>query len=75
MENDIKFEEALKQLEDIVSQLEKGDLSLEEALKAFEEGVRLSRICYKRLKEAERRIEILMKDEEGNLHIEPFEET
>lgn len=75
MEEDIKFEEALKKLEDIVNQLEKGDLSLEEALKAFEEGVRLSRICYKRLKEAERRIEVLMKDEDGNIQIEPFEET
>jgi exodeoxyribonuclease VII small subunit len=59
------FEAALKQLEDIVQRLEKGDLSLEDSLKAYEEGVRLSRLCNARLEEAEGRIEMLLKDARG----------
>lgn len=60
------FETSLQQLEKIVRTLEDGDLSLEESLKLFENGVRLSRECQERLNQAERRIEILMQDEEGN---------
>jgi exodeoxyribonuclease VII small subunit len=59
------FEASLAQLETIVKQLEQGDLSLEESLKLFEKGVTLSRECRERLNEAERRIEILMKDPDG----------
>lgn len=59
------FEASLAQLETIVRQLEAGDLPLEESLKLFEKGVALSRECRERLNEAERRIEILMKDSEG----------
>ena len=59
MEDDIKFEKALDQLEKIVDDLESGDLALDEALKRYEEGVRLSRICTKRIGEAEKKIEIL----------------
>ena len=66
-----KFEEALKKLEDIVREMESGDLTLEESLKSFEEGIRLSRFCAKKLDEAERRIEILLKNEEGS-DIQPF---
>ena len=66
-----KFEEALKKLEEIVKEMESGDLTLEESLKSFEEGVRLSRFCAKKLDEAERRIEVLLKNEEG-LEIQPF---
>lgn len=66
-----KFEEALKKLEEIVREMESGDLTLEESLKSFEEGVRLSRFCAKKLDEAERRIEVLLKNEEG-LEIQPF---
>ncbi|MGC9976478.1 MAG: exodeoxyribonuclease VII small subunit [Syntrophales bacterium] len=59
-----KFEEALKRLEDIVRKMEAGDMSLEESLKAFEEGIKLARLCSLRLDEAERRVEILLKQEE-----------
>ena len=59
------FEASLAQLETIVRQLEAGDLPLEESLKLFEKGVALSRQCRERLNEAERRIEILMKDSGG----------
>lgn len=60
------FEHSLKELEKIVRRLEEGDSSLEESLKLFEEGVRLSRECQERLNQAERRIEVLLKDENGN---------
>lgn len=60
------FESALGELEKIVGKLEDGDLSLEESLKLFEDGVKLSRECQQRLTQAERRIEILLKDEKGN---------
>lgn len=60
------FEASLNQLETIVGQLEAGDLPLEESLKLFEKGVSLSRECRERLNEAERRIEVLMKDTDGN---------
>jgi exodeoxyribonuclease VII small subunit len=59
------FESSLNQLETIVKQLEQGDLPLEDSLKLFEKGVALSRECRERLHEAERRIEILMKDSDG----------
>lgn len=60
------FEASLIELEKIVRRLEDGDLPLEESLKLFEDGVRLSRECQERLNQAERRIEILLRDEEGN---------
>jgi exodeoxyribonuclease VII small subunit len=69
-----KFEAALARLEEIVQELEKGDLPLEQSLKLFEEGIKLSRICNKRLEDAERRVEILLKDKAGNMIAKPFEE-
>jgi exodeoxyribonuclease VII small subunit len=60
------FEGALKQLEEIVQRLEKGELALEESLKLYEEGIRLSRICHSKLEEAEGKIEILLKDGKGD---------
>ncbi len=69
-----KFEAALARLEEIVKELESGDLSLDISLKLFEEGIKLSRICNKRLEEAERRVEILLKDKTGNLIAQPFQE-
>jgi exodeoxyribonuclease VII small subunit len=60
------FETSLQELETIVRQLEAGDLPLEESLKLFEKGVQLSRECRERLNQAERRIEVLMKDADGN---------
>lgn len=67
-----KFEDAFQKLEAIVKKLEEGNLSLEESLKAFEEGVRLSRFCAKKLDEAEKKVEILLKDSEGRLFPSPF---
>ena len=57
-----KFEEALKRLEQIVEKLEGGELSLEESMKQYEEGVTLSKLCARRLEEAKKKIELLMKD-------------
>ncbi len=66
-----KFEEALERLEKIVKKMEEGDMTLEKSLEAFEEGVKLSRFCSKKLDEAERKVEILLKDDEG-VDIKPF---
>ena len=62
----LTFETSLQELERIVRRLEEGDSSLEDSLKLFEDGVRLSRECQERLNQAERRIEVLLKDENGN---------
>lgn len=67
-----KYEEALSRLEYITEQLEKGDLTLDEALAFFEEGIKLVKICSKMLDEAEGKIEILTKDLEGNITIKDF---
>ena len=67
-----KFEDCLQQLEKIVEQLERGDLPLEQSLKLFEEGVRLSSSCRQELEAAEGKVEILMK-QGGKLQAEPFE--
>ena len=69
---DLKFEDCLTRLEQIVSQLEAGQLSLEDSLKVFEEGIGLARHCAKYLADAERRIEILAKDDTGALSQKPF---
>ncbi len=67
---DIKFEDALQRLELIVDQLEAGNLALEESLKVYEEGVGLARRCAKYLDDAEKRIEILTRDQQGLLTTE-----
>ena len=67
------FEEALRELEEIVNRLEKGDLLLEEALRLFEEGVRLSRHCHTKLDEAQKKIEILLSEEDGKTVAVPFD--
>ena len=66
------FEESLKKLETIVDQLEKGDLSLEDSIKVFEEGVVLSAACKKELEEAEGKVEILIKKRDGSFKTERF---
>lgn len=66
-----RFEEALGKLEEIVRRMEAGEMTLEESLKAFEEGIRLSRLCAKKLDEADRRVDILLR-EEGELVTRPF---
>ncbi len=67
------FEEAIGRLERIVKDLEDGDLPLEESLRLFEEGVRLTRACAARLEEAQRRIDLLTKGDQGELKLIPFE--
>jgi exodeoxyribonuclease VII small subunit len=69
---DIRFEDALARLEQLVDTLEAGNLPLEDSLTAFEEGVGLARRCARYLDEAEKRIELLTKDEAGLLRVEPF---
>ena len=69
---DLKFEDSLARLEQIVGQLESGNLPLEESLKTFEEGIALARRCAKYLEDAEKRIEILTKDDQGALGTRPF---
>lgn len=66
------FEESLKQLEAIVGKLERGDLPLEESVRLFEEGVRLSNACKSDLEAAEGKIEILLKQKDGSHKSEPF---
>ncbi len=68
-----KFEDALNKLEKIVSKLEEGDIPLEDSLKLFEEGIRLSRLCNQKLDEVEKKVEVLMKSKDGILKVEPFE--
>ncbi len=68
-----KFEDALNKLERIVSKLEEGDIPLEESLKLFEEGIRLSRFCNQKLDEAEKKVEILLKGKNGIMKAHPFD--
>lgn len=67
------FESSLEELERIVRQLEQGELTLEKSLELFEQGVKLSRDCQERLSQAERRIEILMRDNQGRASVRPFD--
>lgn len=67
------FESSLDELERIVRDLEQGELPLEKSLELFEQGVKLSRECQERLNQAERRIEILMRDNQGRPAVRPFE--
>ena len=68
-----KFETCLKKLEDLVRRLEEGSLSLDDSLKAFEEGVKHAAFCSSKLDEAERRVEILLKRKDGTFERQPFE--
>jgi exodeoxyribonuclease VII small subunit len=72
---EVKFEEALKKLEKIVEDLEQGDLSLDEALKKYQEGIELSRVCYLRLENAKKKIDILIKNKKGEFEFKPLEDT
>jgi exodeoxyribonuclease VII small subunit len=69
-----KFEDCLQRLEQIVEQLERGDIPLEQSLKLFEEGITLSNACRKELEQAEGKVEILLK-QNGKLQAEPFESS
>jgi len=68
-----KFETSLKKLEEVVRRLEGGSLSLDDSLKAFEEGVRHASFCARKLDEAERKVEVLLKQKNGSFSREPFE--
>jgi exodeoxyribonuclease VII small subunit len=67
------FESSLEELERIVRDLEQGELPLEKSLELFEQGVKLSRECQERLNQAERRIEVLMRDTQGRSTVRPFD--
>jgi len=69
------FEASLEALEQIVRELERGDLSLERSLELFEQGIRLSRECQERLNQAERRIEVLLRDNQGRPVVSSFKEA
>ncbi len=71
---EMKFEDALKKLERIVEELENGDLSLESAIGKYEEGVRLSKFCAKKLESAKKKVEVLLKSDRGAIMLEPFDE-
>ena len=68
----IKFEKAMKRLQHIVEELEKGELDIDNSLEIFEEGIKMSRICSKKLIEAEQRIEKLIRNDNGELVTELF---
>lgn len=68
----VKFEQAMARLEAIVGELEKGDLPLDESLKIFEEGIRLSKNCLKVLEEAEKKVEVLVQDKNGKKQLRAF---
>ena len=70
----VKFEEKLARLEKIVDEMESGDLTLDESLAKYEEGVDALKKCYEMLRDAEKRVEVLLKGEDGELKTEPFEE-
>lgn len=71
---EVKFEDALKKLEKIVDDLEKGDLSLDEALKKYQEGIELSRLCAQRLDQAKKKIDVLVKNKKGEFELKPMEQ-
>lgn len=66
------FEQSMKQLERIVQELEDGDLPLEKAIKKFEEGIKLTKLCSEKLDETEKKISVLLKDSEGQITEKPF---
>ena len=74
MAKKISFEEALARLEDIARELEAGELSLEESLKKFDEGVKLAAFCNEKLEEAQQRVDLLLK-KGGTLAAVPFRTT
>ena len=68
----LSFEQSMSELETLVENMEKGEMSLDESLAAFEEGIKLTRSCQKSLEEAEQKVEILMKNT-AEAKLEPFD--
>jgi exodeoxyribonuclease VII small subunit len=75
MEKKINFEQALDQLEKLVSELERGDVSLENSLKNYERGVKLANFCQKEIENVKQKVEMLVKKSDGSLALEDFEEN
>ena len=73
MKEEINFEDAMKKLEEIASELEKNDLELDKAVKKFEEGMELSKKCNEILEKAEKKITMLVSDADGNFSEEVFD--
>ncbi len=71
---EMKFEDALKRLEKIVEELEGGDLPLDSAMERYEEGIKLARLCEKRLELAKKKVEILLKADDGSVELKAFDE-
>lgn len=71
--SEMSFEKALEDLEKVVEKLEKGGLSLNESLSLFEKGVKLAKFLREELEKAEKKVEILLKDEKGQVKAEPFQ--
>jgi len=69
-----EFEQAFRKLETIVGKLEQEELSLDESLKLFEEGISLSRLCHSRLEEIEQKIETILADAKGEPSVRPFDD-
>ncbi len=69
----VNFEDSLSQLEELVAALESGDLSLEDSLKAFEKGIRITRECNESLKAATQRVELLTRNSAGDIEPRPFD--
>ncbi|MDD4938724.1 MAG: exodeoxyribonuclease VII small subunit [Candidatus Omnitrophica bacterium] len=72
---EMKFEDALKKLEKIVEDLEKGDLSLDEALKKYQEGIELARQCSQGLENAKKKIDVLLKGKKGEFELKSLDDT
>ena len=70
---EMSFEQGLGRLDELIEQLEDGEIGLERSLEFFEEGIKLSRVLNKKLDQAEKKLEILLKDEEGRLSAQPFD--
>ncbi len=72
---ELSFEKSLEKLEKIVSELETGDITLDDALNRYEEGIKLSRLCQEKLSQAENKIEVLSRNAKGEWVKKPFEDT
>ena len=70
---EVKFEDAVKKLGKIVEDLEKGDLSLDEALKKYQEGLEMARVCTQKLDSAKKKIDVLSKNKKGEFELKPFD--
>ncbi len=73
-EKDMEFEQAVEKLEEIVKQLEEGGLSLDKSLETYTEGVKLIKFCNKELNKAEKKIEMVLNDDEGYSDVVPYDQ-